>query len=273
MSTDGLARRNRDLLEQLHRATAGPFRAAEAAKIWDGMALPRVRRLLAHLAERGWLSRVRHGLYVTVPLGAIEPSDWRADSWAVAACIFEPGYVGGWTAAEHWGLTEQLFRDVVVFTTRGIRVRSSTIQGTTFILRHVATSKLFGLKRVWRVSNPVSVSDAARTVVDLLADPSIGGGLRHVADIVESFFEGEHRDEDVVLDYVRDFGNRAVYKRLGFIVETRGVEAREVLRACRGLQSSGLSLLDPAARRRTGRIVKRWNLRANVDVGGRSSPS
>ena len=64
----GLEGPNRALLGQLHRGTSGPFKVAEAAEV---LKLPRerARRLLAYLAGRGWLSRVSHGVYTTVPLG------------------------------------------------------------------------------------------------------------------------------------------------------------------------------------------------------------
>ncbi|MFQ5351777.1 MAG: hypothetical protein ACE5D3_01750, partial [Candidatus Binatia bacterium] len=134
MIRHGIESHNRDLLEQLHRTFAGPFSPAEAA---DALRLDcqRARRLLAHLTSRGWLSRVRRGLYVTVPLGASAPADWREDPWIVAAKAFTPCYIGGWSACEHWGLTEQVFRDIVVMTGRSVRSGKTEVQGTPFRLK------------------------------------------------------------------------------------------------------------------------------------------
>ena len=61
------------------------------------------------LAERGWLVRARHGLCTPVPLDAATPADWVDDPWLIAAKLYPTGYVGGWSACEHWGLTDQLF--------------------------------------------------------------------------------------------------------------------------------------------------------------------
>lgn len=36
----------------------------------------------------------------------------------MAAKVFEPCYIGDWSAAECWDLTEQVFREVVVVTSR-----------------------------------------------------------------------------------------------------------------------------------------------------------
>jgi predicted transcriptional regulator of viral defense system len=101
----GIDQGNRDLLERLHRGLKGPFTPAEAAKILK-LDLRRTWRFLSYLSSRGWLSRVRSGLYSTVPLsGRIRPSEWREDPWVVARSVFSPCYVGGFSACEHWSLT------------------------------------------------------------------------------------------------------------------------------------------------------------------------
>ena len=268
---EGIEKTNRNLLERLHRGLKGPFTAIEAAATL-GLPLPRSRRLLSYFASRGWLSRVRRGLYTTVPLGASAPSEWREDPWLVAAKLYEPCYIGGWSACEHWDLTEQIFRDVVVITARSIRAREIEIQSTSFRLKNVDESKLFGTRSEWRDGVRVKVSDPTRTLIDILDDPSIGGGIRHVTSVVANYFESEHRDEKRLIDYAKKLGNRTVFKRLGYILERCDLEAPETIEACRRLLSSGLSPLDPNVRVK-GRVVKRWNLRANVALSPEREPA
>lgn len=221
--------------------------------------------MLAHLASRGWLTRVRHGLYSTVPLGATSPHDWREDPWIIAASAFSPCYIGGWTACNEWGLTEQLFRDVVVITQRKTRRGSATIQGTRFRVKSIAPGKHFGTAHIWRGQNRVEISDPARTLVDILDDPTIGGGARHVADVTATYFAGEHRNDGKLLDYTRRAGNRTVFKRLGYLVEVLGLPAPEIIKQCRAELSSGISLLDPSMPV-SGPITKLWNLRLNAVI-------
>jgi hypothetical protein len=40
-----------------------------------------------------------------------------------------PCYIGGWSACAHWGLTEQVFRTLLVVTARRVRHRDVEIQG------------------------------------------------------------------------------------------------------------------------------------------------
>ncbi len=80
----GIERENRLRLDALHRAFTGPFTAAEAAGALD-LPRDRTRRLLAYLTKRGWLTRVKQGLYGTVPLGTKDPGAWLADPWVAAS--------------------------------------------------------------------------------------------------------------------------------------------------------------------------------------------
>ncbi len=259
----GISGRNRRFLEMLHREFSHPFSAGEAAERLD---LPRERasRLLRHLASQGWLTRVKQGLYITVPLEARSSGEWIEDPWVAGATAFAPCYVGGWSACEQWGLTEQIFNEIALVTAKPIRSTEQIVQGTRFRLKEVAPDQIFGTRAVWRNQSRVDVSDPSRTVIDMLDDPSFGGGIRHVAHALAAYF-AEHLDTDALLDYTARRGNRSVYKRLGYLVESRDLATDGLVEVCRERMSTGLVDLDPSAPK-GGRIVKRWNLRVNVDV-------
>ena len=198
-----------------------------------------------------------------VPIGASEPMDWREDPWVVAATLFAPGYVGGWSAAEHWGLTDQIFRSIYVIAGRTIRPRRQTVQETDFIIRTVPKDRLFGTRRVWRGQVPVNVSDPHRTVIDVLDVPASGGGALHMAEILEAYFESEYRDAARLVEYGDRLGRGTMFKRLGYLVEEGELADAEFLEACRSRITAGVSRLEPG-RPFTGPIVSRWNLRVNV---------
>ena len=260
----GIGFKSRERLEALHRAMRGPFSVEEAAVAWD-VDGTKARRLLAHLARQGWLSRVRRNCYTTVPLGATAPREWREDPWAVAAKTFAPCYLGGWTACEHWGLTEQIFREILVITTRRVRHRREEIQGTTFRVKVVAGDRLFGMRDVWRGPVKLAVSDPTRTVIDLLDDPALGGGMRHVFEVLSTYLEGSERDDNLLLAYGTRMEKGAVFKRLGYLAEILGAGTESLRELCRSRITTGISSLDPGSRT-IGPIVKRWGLRVNVNL-------
>jgi predicted transcriptional regulator of viral defense system len=261
----GISQRNRAYLEQLHRGAHGAFDVREASTIL-GVSQQEAGQLLGYLARRGWLSRVRRGLYVAVPLDARHSGKWIEDTWVVADRLFSPCYIGGWSACEHWDLTEQVFRTLLVVTARRVRHRDEEIQGIPFRLTVRSEEAFFGTVLVWRGQNRVAVSDPSRTVIDVLDNPGLGGGIRTVADVLVEYLRSEHRDDERLVDYGDRLGNRAVFKRLGYLLEHGHVQAPDLAQACLARRSRGLAKLDPAADT-PGRIVRRWGLRVNVVLG------
>ena len=102
-----------------------------------------------------------------------------------------------------------------------------------------------------------------RTVIDILDVPASGGGALHGSEVVEAYFESEHFDPVMLLDYGDRLGRGTVFKRLGYLSELRRLADADFIDACRARITRGLSRLDPT-RPSTGPVVSRWNLRVNV---------
>ncbi len=258
----GLTGRRRNQLMMLHRAFSGPFDAAQAANEL-GLDLVRTRRLLADLSQGGWLSRVRNGWYIGVPLEASEPKEWREDPWVVAAALFSPGYIGGWSAVENWGLTDQIFDVIYVITGKKVKPARQTIQGTDFLIRTVPKRALFGTRRVWRQQTPVNVSDPHRTIIDILDVPKAAGGTLHASEVLQTYFESEQADQAKLLQYGDRLGRGTVFKRLGYLAERASLANADFVEACQSRITKGLSQLDPSGPP-NGRIIARWHLRVNT---------
>ena len=257
----GVTARRRKQLMLLHRAFHGPFDALQAAPVL-GLDIRRTRRILAALADSGWLARVRRGWYIGVPIEASAPGKWREDPWVVAKTLFSPGYIGGWSAVEHWGLTDQIFNVIYVVAGRKVTPTRQTVQETDFLIRTVPERTLFGTRRVWRQSVPVNVSDPHRTVIDMLDVPASAGGVLHTSEVLKAYFESEHADQAKLLDYGDRLGRGTVFKRLGYMAEQIGLADADFLEACRSRVTKGVSRLDPGGSAK-GRIVGRWNIRVN----------
>jgi predicted transcriptional regulator of viral defense system len=219
---------------------------------------------LARWAEQGWLRRVRRGLYIPVPLDVEHPELWSEDPLVLADAVWSPCYFTGWTAANHWGLTEQVFRTIVVKTSKRVRTADQVLLDQDYLVGHVPEGVMeWGLRRVWRDERRVQLADEARTVIDVLDAPSIGGGIRHVAEILDAYVTDF--DWRPLIEYGDLLGNRAVFKRLGYLAELLELGDQELLAACKRRLSSGVSLLDPSAPDRGPRVTP-WGLRANVRI-------
>jgi predicted transcriptional regulator of viral defense system len=73
----------------------------------------------------------------------------------------------------------------------------------------------------------------------------------------------QHRNDQLLIEYAERLDNRAVFKRLGYLIERLGIEADLILAACRERRSAGVVALDPSVKA-PGQIVRRWGLRDNV---------
>lgn len=260
---------DRDTLTSLSRAATGNLISVEAAA--EALQLDRkaVASRLASLARRGWLIRARRGLYFIPPLEA-DPSKpvVAEDPWIVARELFAPCYIGGWTAAEHWELTEQIFRSTLVVTGANVRGRAEEVLGHQFRLFRVPASRIRGdLVSVWRGSEKVLVSSPERTIIDSLRDPHLCGGIRHVAEVFEEYARSPRRDIPKLLSTAAGTATGAAWKRLGYLVEVVWPDGRTIVEEAKRNLTKGYARLDPAVERR-GRLLRRWRLWINVPVEG-----
>ncbi|MGH8359834.1 MAG: type IV toxin-antitoxin system AbiEi family antitoxin domain-containing protein [Pseudomonas sp.] len=214
-------------------------------------------KLLARWNVQGWIKRLRRGLYAPVPIASLGQSQVLDDPWLIVPALFGPAYIGGWTAAEHWGLTEQVFRGVCVLTTRPVRGKEKTIQGVDFSLKQIPQRAIFGTKTLWRGRVKVEISNPAKTIIDMLDDPAIGGGIRHVSDCLEKYFSDAKGTPEELISVAERLSNGAVFKRLGFLAEQRG-GPEKLIGSCRERLTTGNAKLDPAVPSR--KLVKRWRV-------------
>lgn len=262
----GISGKNRELLNILYKEAKGPFNSAFVTKVLNVKKL-KAKNLLNAWVKRNWLVRIRKGLYSIVPLGGMRPDAGREDTWVVAQAVFSPCYIGGWSACEYWGFTEQIFNNIIVYTTKRIDAAKKTIQGANYLIKFIKKDKYFGLKPVWKDQIKIMVSDPARTVIDLLNDPKSGGGIRNVILMVKEYFSSKERNDNSLVEYLSKFGNRTIYKRLGYIIEISKIDASSVLETCERNISSGFSKLDPSLAKK-GRTIKKWNLIINSSLRG-----
>lgn len=255
----GLSKASRRMLARLFGGGERTVSVETAAGVLNVSRETAARRLSA-LASRGWLRRIRRGLYLAVPVDAQYPGTWTEDSWYLADLVWKPCYIGGWSAANHWSLTDQVFRSTIVMTGQRVRRVEQELAGAAFLVHHVDPELLeWGLAPEWRHDRSVLVSRPARTVADLLSNPALGGGIRHSVEILESALVDVSIES--IVDAVRRLGNGAGLKRLGFLLEQLGHSTDAIDEPL----TNGVSLLDPTLPDR-GPKSPRWCLRLNADV-------
>jgi len=253
----GLGKESRNRLARVMRGTKGTVSVRQVADILQ-LAPDRAAKMLSRWASQGWVSRVQRGLYVFIPIEARSTDIALEDPWNVADQLFSPCYIGGWSAAEYWELTEQIFRTIVVMTTRKPRNRKPVIKGSSFLLRTIPENALFGVKPVWRGQVKINVSDPTRTLLDMLNDPGLGGGLRPMVDVFNTYMASKEKDIDLLIKYAVILGNGAVFKRLGFIATRFAPTEQVLIDSCRARLTKGNAKIDPSMP--ADKLITTWNL-------------
>lgn len=252
-----LLTRGRARLTAVIQASGDVVRIEDAAQALD-IKRNQAAKLLSRWTEQGWLRRVGSGAYVPVQLDLLDARQVLQDPWILVPTLFEPCYIGGRTAAEHWDLTEQIFRDVLVFTARSVARRTVERQGAVFTVKHINSELIFGTKSVWRGQTRVAVSDVHRTIIDMLDDPPVGGGIQHVSECFYRYLQRADCSPDLLIEYALRHGNGAIFKRLGFLAE-RHEKSRHIAKEARRHLTKGHAKLDQSLE--SPRLVTRWRLR------------
>lgn len=217
-------------------------------------------QLLYRLSKKGWVKKLKSGLYRVVPLESSDPSLTDENPWVIASQLFSPCYMGCWTAANFWGLTDQLFLDTWVVTTQKVFKKKKSISDHQYLLRQVKDAYFFGLKTEWIEGNKVFISDLHKTVLDFLSFPDAFTS-QSMLEIFQAYLASPDKNIDILTQYAERIENRTILKRLGFLLELLSPESESLIQFCFEHKSKGispLSILSPC-----DTIITRWNLRVS----------
>lgn len=254
----GLGKSSREKLSRLNRAFKdAPFSVSDAQQVL-GLQSTETSRFLSALANHGWAKRLQRGHYFLIPIEASDSDPIVEDPWFAAANLFSPCYISGWSAAEHWGFTEQIFRSVYVVTSKKIKKRAQSIGGVEFVLRTVRPELIFGTKVIWKGKVKALVADPNKLIIDLLDSPASGGGISHVIQIFRAYLKSEHNSVEKLLLYATKQSNGAIFKRMGYLLEGLAPAEVSAIQKCKKSVSAGYSILDPNLK--SDKIVTRWKL-------------
>ena len=257
MPLGGLGKLERASLSVLLRNTSTTITPRQAAEIWQLNPVQAAKRL-AWYKQKGWLQRIRQGVYIPVPLVSLSSDVVPEEPFAIAAQLFSPCYIGGVNAANYWDLTEQLFRTVTVMTEKMIQDRKPVIADTQFILHTLKPKYFYGLKTVWLAGVKVKISDPTRTLVDMLMFPDFCGGLRFIIDVLANYFQSDLKNIDQLIEYLDKAQNGAALKRLGFLLELNFAEEKRLIEYCAQNLTTGYAKLNPT--QSCEKLVTRWRI-------------
>lgn len=253
----GIGKLSRKRLSGVVRRYKGCFKASDVADCLQ-ISRTKARGMLAIWSKHGWLQRIRPGLYLPVELASESPDDILIDPWIIAMQLYSPCYLGGWSACRHWDLTEQIFDKTLVLTSKRINGKEQIAGNMHFFIKKTDSTKFFGLKTIWKESIKVQISDPHKTIIDILDDPALAGGIRSAADMLQKYLKSEDFNTSLLLEYAFKMNNKTIFKRLGFLLSMLKFEDIVLIEQCRQNISQGNSQIDPVSKGK--RLVKKWGL-------------
>ena len=221
-------------------------------------------RLFAHrLVKKGWLERLRPGLFQLVPADRGRAGEVDTNPLAAGAVLVSPYFYSFGTACTHYGLTEQVFSEVYLACQE--QRRPETIRDTRYVFVHVPESRFIGFEETTVLGHAVQMATAERAVLDAIGRPRYAGGIGEVSRIVA--WAGSRVPWDALLELARKYGSSALVQRLGYFVDLHQVDVPDDVRRALIELVRPQSKIQLGSRRKwgtTGKLVRPWNVVENV---------
>lgn len=250
------------------------FDVEDAAAVAQEIGIQRsqLNKMLSRLTKKGWLIRLRRGLYAGF---GILPGQIQTHPFAIACRLVQPSAISHWSALQYHGLTEQI-PQIVTATTTGRTYPPSVrkkehqsrdmkhaweIAEVRYEFITVKEAHFFGIENIWIDENfLIPITDKERTLLDVFVNLKMFGGFGEALGIVESSLYGI--DIKKLVEYAIRLDNKSVIKRLGWALDYFGVSKKLVAPLLR-VPVKSYCRLDPCGPA-VGVYEKRWMILNNL---------
>ncbi len=221
-------------------------------------------RYVAHmLVKKGWLERLRPGLFQLVPADRGRDGVGDTNPLAAGAVLVSPYFFSFGTACTYHGLTEQVFAEVYLACRE--RRRPKIIRDKRYVFVHVCEERFFGFGKVSVLGRSVLMATVERALLDAIDRPRYAGGIGEVSQVLAR--AGTKVSWNGMVDCCRHWGSSALVQRLGYLVDLHGLELPTGCRARLVHLIRPSSKIQLGPRRKwgsKGKLVTPWNIIENV---------
>lgn len=239
------------------------FTLEDAMKI-TGNGYITTKQLIWSLTNKNWIMRIKRGSYVILPLET-GMENFNPYNWFVIARELiqpEPYYISYYSAMSIHNMVTQPLNTVYIVSP--LRRRDKNIGATKFKFVYAKKERLWGFTKEWvTAQEQVQVSDLERTIIDCLYMPEYCGGISEIAKGI--WITKDSVNYKKLYEYTDKFKKTVVAKRLGFILETYGIDKDNIIALLHNEVKKHRSypLLDPVLPDE-GKYIKHWGLKVNL---------
>ncbi len=221
-------------------------------------------RYMAHrLVKKGWLERLRPGLFQLIPADRGREGVADTNPLTVGAQLVSPYFYSFGTACTHHGLTDQVFTDVYLASQQ--RRQPVVIRDKRYVFIHVKAQLFFGFHEISVLGEPVQMAIVERALLDAIDRTRYAGGLGEVSLIASRAVQKV--SWDILLDIARRWGSSALVQRLGYFFNLHRAHVPDDVRSelLNVVRPQSKILLGPRRKWGTsGRLIRPWNIIENV---------
>lgn len=239
-------------LDELHKLRI--FQLKDVEKLAGNRST--AKDLLQNYKKQQLISQVRRDLYVVTDL-ATKTS--LATKFEIAGKITPTSYLSYQSALEYHGLAHQVFYNVWVSSES--RFNTFGFEGITF--QQCDSKSMAGVIRA-NANSFIKVTNLERTVIDCIDKIERCGGIE---ELIQNFSLITFLDEELLLDYLDDYGKQFLYQKAGFLLEYFRQEVKlsdRFFETCKQkIGDSTRYLTDPSE---SSSYFKQWKLCAPANV-------
>ncbi len=219
-------------------------------------------QIIFRLRKKGILTNIKKGVYIFSPLES-GPAGRNINEFLIASVLFPDGnyYIGYSTMYNYYGFTEQIYQTMFILNTT--MQREKVISGLQFKIIKVSDKRMYGLEKIKANNAEVIISDKERTLVDLIYFPNPVGGLKKSFEIVKNQISNKKTDIRKFIKYASIFPSVSTRKRIGFIIDSCGLNSRKLAPLWKSIKGTSLITLYNTKSRK-GRINKKWGIIENA---------
>jgi predicted transcriptional regulator of viral defense system len=202
--------------------------------------------VLSKMTKKGWLMRLRKGVYLITEPNA----QAMKDPFAISTYIF-PGYNAFSSALYVHGLSDMVPFEIFVATRN--ESKKKTVGEYTF--RAVALKRRYGGSEN---KDGIIVSTRAKTIYECIIHPELAGGFPQILKAIHDSKLSE-AEWDELLYYATKFETAAFSQRLGYLLDLlpkKNKAIRRMISTCMRKVASKVYLY----KRRNGVLVSKWKI-------------
>lgn len=193
-----------------------------------------IKNLLYRIRKRNLIYQIERGKYTLYD-----------DPILFASYIYIPSYISLWTAFRYYNLTEQLPRTIFIMVPRSRK--SLKFQNT--LIKFIKTKYLFGFKKERYNNFDIFMAEPEKAVIDSLLSKKTP--LDEVIKVIKT----KKLNIKKLIRYAMNVKNKALSKRLGFILDENNISCNELKRFI----DNNYIQLDPMLAN-TGKKNRKWRI-------------